>query len=498
MRILLIASPAHGILFTGSSLPHLGLLSIASNLDPRHDVRIIDDYGLRSGTNIAATVREFKPQVVGISAMTFQYKTAKEIARRIKEIDNGIILVLGGYHATVLHREVLESEDKHLFSYLVRNEGERTFDLLVNALETNGDLTGIKGISYFDGQTVYHNEPRERMDLEEIKPPRRDMLKGRNYYFANPVQEKMENIAIIETSRGCRQKCNYCSIKIMYSGTYRAYSIDRVIDDLKFIKEVNPNITQIAIVDDNITLDVDRFAALCDKIVENRLNNMKYFAQCSPIGISQSEELVKKMKKAGFTSVFLGIENNNAKNLKFLGKGDTRDHAKIATDFLNKHDIATWGGIMIGLPDDTEETIKDIYRYQHSLGVMMYACQIVTPYPKTELRDMYDQQGLIVNFDRFEMYDGYWPNIKTNHLSEFDLYYYRFLQEIKYYLLYRSYNRFLRRNFPLRFIRDVLLNPFKYLFLRACMIGGKRKFVEKLYHKQKNQYLAAMDISMYF
>jgi len=430
--------------------------------------------------------------------MTFQFRTAKEIARRILEIDPGIIMVLGGYHATVLHREVLESEDRRLFPILVRNEGERTFDLLVDALEKKSDLSAIKGISYFDGQTAHHNEARERMDLEDIKPPRRDMLRGKNYFFANPVQEKMENIAIIETSRGCRQKCNYCSIKIMYSGTYRAYSIDRVIADIMFIKEVNPGVTQIAIVDDNITLDVERFAALCDKIVENGLNKIKYFAQCSPIGISKSEELVKKMKKAGFTSVFLGIENNNAANLKFLGKGDTTDHARIATNLLNKHDIATWGGIMIGLPDDTEETIKDIYRYQHSLGVMMYACQIVTPYPKTELRDMYDREGLIVNPDKYEMYDGYWPNVRSKYLSEFDLYYYRFLQEIKYYLLYRNFNRFLRRNFPGRFVRDVLLNPFKYLFLRACMIGGKRKFVEKLYRKQLQQYLAAMDVSSYF
>lgn len=498
MNVLLIATPAHGILFTGSSIPHLGLLSIASNLDPRHQVYIIDNYGPKSGTNIADTVRRFKPDIVGISSMTFQYKTAKDIARRIKEIDTNVVMVLGGYHATVLHREVLDSDDRHLFQFLVRNEGEKTFDELVNALETNGDLSAVKGISYYDGQTVHHNEARERMNLEEIKPPNRHLLKGRDYYFANPVQENMENIAIIETSRGCRQKCNYCSIKIMYSGTYRAYSVQRVIDDLKLAKQVNPNVTQIAIVDDNITLDVERFGELCDQIVEHGLNDMKYFAQCSPIGISKSEELVKKMKRANFTSVFLGIENNNAKNLKFLGKGDTTDHARIATQYLNKHDIAVWGGIMIGLPDDTAETVSDIYRYQYSLGVMMYACQIVTPYPETELRENYAKQGLIVNTDQYEMYDGYWPNIKTNHLSQFDLYYYRFLQEIKYYLLYRCFNRFIRRNFPRRFIRDLLINPVRYLFLRILMLQGKRKFVEKMYRKQTEQYLAAMNLDKYF
>ena len=72
----------------------------------------------------------------------------------------------------------------------------------------------------------------------------------------------------------------------MYSKPYRAYSLERVIQDIENIKQFQPKATAIFFLDDNITADPERFEALCDRIIERKLNTFKYISQCSSIGLS--------------------------------------------------------------------------------------------------------------------------------------------------------------------------------------------------------------------
>src|SRR5881397_130951 len=135
MRILLVAMPD-----TASSLdrvmkfPNLGLCSIAAQV-PGHEVRILDLVLRPKGVRrrVLEEVAAFAPDVVGYSAMSFQYGTTRALAAAVRTVAPGVLHVLGGYHATVLADEV-GARDGHLFDFIIRGEGELAFRQLVDGL----------------------------------------------------------------------------------------------------------------------------------------------------------------------------------------------------------------------------------------------------------------------------------------------------------------------------------------------------------------------------
>src|SRR5256885_9456414 len=135
MRILLVAMPD-----TASSLdrvmkfPNLGLCSIAAQV-PAHEVRILDLVMRPKGVRrrVLEEVAAFAPDLIGYSAMSFQYDTARALAAAVRSVAPGVLHLLGGYHATVLADQV-GARDGHLFDFIVRGEGELAFGQLVDGL----------------------------------------------------------------------------------------------------------------------------------------------------------------------------------------------------------------------------------------------------------------------------------------------------------------------------------------------------------------------------
>lgn len=432
MNILLLGSPIVSQFFARSQIPNLGLLSIASNLDKRHQVKIIDSY--MDSVNIREVIADFCPKVVGLSCMSFQYEAAKVMAKMIKKINPSIVTVLGGYHATLMYKEILDSEDSAVFDFIIRHEGEIAFNRLIDELEGDRRFDTVPNLSYKEDGKAIHNEYQGDLDISQINLPDRSLVKDNVYLLYNNITEAIDKAVTIETSRGCKHNCSYCSIKKMYTMPYREYPLQRVIEDIKNISRHMKDVTRIFIIDDNITCNPERFEKLCDMIIENGLNTYRYFCQCSCIGIASSEALVRKMKQAGFDMVFLGMENNDPHNLKYLGKGNIVDSSVIACKYLRKYRVKILGGMMIGCPDDTKESIRNIYRFLKRLKVDVPGVQCVTPYPKTQLRENYLAMGLIDNTDQFAFYDGYFPNVHTKHMSAFNLYRTNTLEQARYYL----------------------------------------------------------------
>jgi anaerobic magnesium-protoporphyrin IX monomethyl ester cyclase len=432
MNILLISSPMKSPHYSDMVMQSLGLLSIASNLDPKHSVRIVDTFEGEGRCNLTDIINHFQPAVIGLSCMVFQYESIRNMAIRIKSINQSIKTVLGGYFATLMYQEFFNSDDKTIIDYLIRNEGEIAFNLLVNALEDNSDLDRIPNLSYMKNGTVYHNKTVEIESLESIKLPDRKLTSNNTYRYFNQMTYTDEHIATIETSRGCKHACNYCSLKKMYSKPYRAYPLERVIEDIKNIEKFQKKTDRIFFIDDNLTNDIQHLEKLCDLIIGNKLNKYKYMAQCSSFGISGSESMVNKMRAAGFDHIFLGIENNNTDNLKFLGKGNISDKTRIACDYLYKNDIVILGGIMVGCPDDDEKSIKDLFMYLDNLRVYHPELNYIIPFPKTMLRDEYLKENLIDEIDDFIHYSGDYPIIHTKKLSNLQLFKIGFIEQRKF------------------------------------------------------------------
>ena len=406
--------------------PSLAMTSIAGNIDTHHNVHIADLILKRKNIKdiVSELIHTQNPDVVGLSAMSFQFETAKKIAALIKTINNHVKIILGGYHTTVTYQELSASSDSEPFDFFLRGEGDIGFNDLLSALEESRGFDSIKGISYRHNGGFVHNPPRPLEDLRKIKIPDRSKRIWGGYHWYGATVE------IIESSRGCTMPCNFCSIDKMYGSSFREFEIERVISDIEDAKKYGVSCFFFA--DDNITLNVPRFEQLCDAIIEHGLNDAWYIIQASCVGIASSETLAEKMAKAGFKIVFLGIENVSVENLKRMKKGRILEKSKTAIKRLHDNDIMILGGIIIGNPDDKESDIAQNYEYCRDNNIDFAAFQILTPYPKTGSREELLKMGLVTNENDFSKYNGYWANVKTNHLSSEDLQFLRWKYSKEY------------------------------------------------------------------
>ncbi len=430
MRILLLAMPdTADVIDNSARLPNLALVSIAGNL-PRHDVKVMDliIHKPQIRKPIEQVVRSFRPQLIGLSAMTFQFGTLLRIARFLRTLDPAIKLAAGGYHATLMAQELTAAGAAPLpLDFLVRGEGEQTCAELADTLEApDPDLGRIAGLSFRSGDAWTHNPPRPLADVTAIRLPRRDARLSHGFRFLTMSMD------IVETSRGCPCNCKFCSITQMYGRSFRPFPMDRIIADLKDIQARGTR--SVFISDDNITHDIQHFRQVCRAIIDNGLTDMFYAVQVSAAGIANNPDLVRDMARANFRLAFVGFESMLPSALKDVNKPTTPDVNRRAAKLLKENKIGMVAGIIAGFPDDTESTIKRSFSELFKLKPDMLYAQYLTPYPKTVLREEMLKEDLVTNVDDFSKYDGFSCNVRTRHLTQPQLYQALKRQALRQYL----------------------------------------------------------------
>jgi hypothetical protein len=274
-------------------------------------------------------------------------------------------------------------------------------------------MDAILGLSYKEDDRFHHNGPRQLEDLDKIRIPARDkrIAKGFHMYF--------RRADVIETSRGCLHLCNFCSIREMYGRSFRMFPLNRVMADIE--DAYSRGARHIFCTDDNITLDMDRFEQLCDGVIGLKLKNLVFTTQASPTGFAHRPGIGRKMEEAGFVSIFLGIENASTKNLKAMQKPNTLDTIRRGVRELQQANISVIAGIINGLEEDDPASMRENYEFIRDMGITTVMDQIMTPYPKTPLRNEMLQSGRVANLADFRWYDGYFSNVRTRTLSPEEL-----------------------------------------------------------------------------
>ncbi len=416
MKVILISMPDVVPVIIHEAAFHLsnhGIASVGANIDIEHDVFLIDLIRKRRSIKkyITRTVKKIEPDLIGLSAMTWQYDTCIKITRLIRELLPEVKIVIGGYHATLMFEEIATSHEAKYIDFMIRGEGEEPCRLLVNALAGQGNLAAIPSLSYKKHGAFIHNPRGENLDLSELKPPIRD--KRRLTWGYHMLHSKIE---LIETSRGCTRTCNFCSMKHMYGRTFRTFPVSRVLEDIDDIY-FNRKTRYIFITDDNMVLNPARVIELCDAIIARNYKGLHLFVQADCVSMAKNEPMVAKMAEAGFRSVFLGIENVSKKNLAAAGKSDIIAFSKQAVKNCHKYGMMVIGGLIFGFPEDDEESIRDNYEFFKSIKADAAYCQVLTPYPKTGIREHLLQQELITNQTDLTKYNGLWANVRTNYLT---------------------------------------------------------------------------------
>src|ERR1700683_4282759 len=397
-------------------MPNGALTSLAGNVDPHHRVAVADLILVHRQVRETVTrlVRELDPEVVGLSIMTFQRRTAGRIIDLVRALRPGVKIVVGGYDPSLAP----EAYENMGIDYLVRSEGEVTFRELLRALEQGSGFEKIGGLSHRDGERWVHNPARavHRLEDNEIRLPKRSARVLRGYTLLG------RQVDVVETSRGCTYDCSFCSIIEMRGRNFHTYSFDRVLRDIRDARDHGAR--TIFLVDDNITLNVRRFEALCEAIIAAGLNKLDYFVQAMTSAIANhGETLAPLMQRAGFRYVFLGIENilegdleflrASAKNTERTNGHNTGNATLKAIDYLHRNQMYVVGGLIVGSPGDTRESIEANLEFARRYVDWPYI-QHHKPYPRTAMTKDFRDQGLIMN-ERLEEYDGTTAVVRTEH-----------------------------------------------------------------------------------
>jgi anaerobic magnesium-protoporphyrin IX monomethyl ester cyclase len=401
-------------------MPNGALCSLAGNLDAHHQVAVADLILVQQNVRetVERLVLEHAPHVVGLSVMTFQRKTSLRIIELVRSLRPGVRIVVGGYDPSLAADAYMQ--DGSGVDYIVRGEGEITFRELLRAIENGEGFGKILGLSYRteDGWHENPSRPVHNLDGDEIRLPKRDARVLGGYTMMG------RQIDVVETSRGCTFDCGFCSIIEMRGRNFHTYSFDRVIADIR--DAYNRGTRAIFIVDDNISLNIKRFEALCQAIIDAGLNDITYTVQAmtSPIAM-HGDTLAPLMRKAGFRYVFLGIENILQEDLVFLkasAKNEFREAGRKtgnatlrAIDHLHKNKMFVVGGLIVGNPDDTQESIEANLEFARQYVDWPYI-QHPTPYPGTPMTKDFLARNL-VKIDRMEEYDGTTAIVATEHLQ---------------------------------------------------------------------------------
>jgi radical SAM superfamily enzyme YgiQ (UPF0313 family) len=208
MKVLLVNPPQK----TKCPQPPLGLAMVAAVLEKKVDsVHILDLAALgMSDESLVTRIRQEKPDIVGITAMTPTIDNALSVAKKVKETDRDIQVILGGPHVTLLPEETLR--DSADIDVIVCGEGEQTTPEVVKALEDSPDhLSQVSGIAYRQGTGVTINPLRPPiLDLDSLPFPAFHLLPIGKYRLHPPFGRQMPIMPII-TSRGCPYRCIFCS-----------------------------------------------------------------------------------------------------------------------------------------------------------------------------------------------------------------------------------------------------------------------------------------------
>lgn len=360
---------------------------------------LMEDDFFRSGISeeeIKNKIIEYKPDIIGIASMfTMHSKGIHDVAKIIKSVSQDILVVVGGSHVSSLPEVVLED---HNIDIVIMGEGEETLVEIINKFKEKQNIFEILGIAIRENNKIKINRHREFIkDMNSLPFPARDLV-DMNVY----LNDKYRNLlamatprANIITSRGCPYYCPYCSIHSIWRHSWRAVSAKKVVDEIEFLVK-KYGIREIAFQDDNLTLDKKRMHEICDEILKRKLK-IKW---CTPNGVAiwtLDKELLKKMKKSGCYKLTFGIETGSLVTQRFIRKTHIDlEKSKKIIKYCNRIGLWTHSAFIIGFPYETRHEIEETIDYAIKSDLDLAAFFIATPFPGTELYEIYKKEGLLI------------------------------------------------------------------------------------------------------
>jgi anaerobic magnesium-protoporphyrin IX monomethyl ester cyclase len=237
------------------------------------------------------------------------------------------------------------------------------------------NLKGIQGVVWRKGEEIIVNAPRPFVkDLDDLPIPLHHLLPLKTYRM--PMMHGP--FTFIVTSRGCPAGCTYCIKHVSYQYSVRVRSPEKIMEELWVLKKLGIN--NIHMYADLFTINREQVVNLCKLMIDQKIN-IRWTCN-SRVDFVDEEEL-RLMRQAGCWFISWGIESANDGILKHAHKGVTADRAMQALKWSHEAGMMNWGYFIIGLPGETEDTIRQTIQFAKKLPLDIALFHIAAPYPGT-------------------------------------------------------------------------------------------------------------------
>ncbi len=368
-----------------AAFPPLGLLTIAPMLPKEWNKKLID-----------VNIKELSDQeiewadIVLISAMLVQEKSAREIIKRCKGL--GKKIVVGGPAFTTKYEKFSD------VNHFVLNEAEITLPLFLEDFK--------KG----KAKKVYTSN--ERPDITKTPTPDWSLINIKEYVTM-----------AIQYSRGCPFNCEFCDIIIMNGRIPRTKTPEQIITELQSLYNRGWR-GSVFIVDDNFIGNKIKVKQMLPHLINWQKKNkypFKFITEAS-LNLADDKELMQLMSKANFDKVFLGIETPSTNSLKECGKlQNTKRNLAESVKIIHKNGMQVMGGFIVGFDNDTEHIFEKQIKFIQEVGIATAMVGILTALPKTRLWHRLKREGRLIKETTGENTDGdinFIPKMGREKLSE--------------------------------------------------------------------------------
>lgn len=369
MKIALIEpAQAESNVYSRLHMPLLGPIYLGTILKARgHEVEIYNE------DIYQPEYLKLNADIIGISILTSTARRGYEIARQFPKEK----VIIGGVHASLLPDEALR-----FCRQVVIGEAE---EVIANVVEGR-----IKD-KFVYGKPI--------QNLDNLPVPDFSLIKG---YSSTP------SIMPVSTSRGCPFDCTFCSATKMFGRKYRFRSADNVIKELLL-----RNVSRFFFCDDNFTAYPQRTRALLELMLKYKISNWVCQVRCD---VTQNDELLNLMARAGCSAVCVGFESVNVKTLLAYQKRQTIEDIINAIRSFHRKKIKIHGMFVLGSDDDNEHTVWETLKFAIRQKIDTIQMSILTPFPGTKVHEELKEQKRIFSRD-WNLYDGQHVVFKPKLLS---------------------------------------------------------------------------------
>ena len=410
-KVMLITPPYHsGVVESAGTWLNLGFVYIAGSLRlAGYEVDYYDAMSLwHDWDDIRRRMEDFQPDVVAATAFTASIVDAVALLALAKDINPEVLTVIGNVHATFCYEELLGVLDSPI-DFIVRGEGEVVLPNLLHCLNAGDDPKKVAGIAYLDKGKIAATESAPFIDDLDSLPTAWDLVEWPIYTY-RPKPDS--TLAIVSSSRGCRQNCSFCSQQLFWQRTWRARSAENFVAELEMLnRQHGVNVAMLA--DEIPTRDRRRWERILDLLIE-RQPGVKLLMETRVNDILRDADLMEKYHLAGIEHIYVGVEAGRQATLNIFKKGTKVEQSKKAIDLINQADIVSETSFVLGMPDDTPETIAETVELAKLYDPDMAFFLAIAPWPYA---DLYPELKDHVATKDFRKYNLVEPVVKPKNMT---------------------------------------------------------------------------------